>query len=116
MSQKPERAQSVIGAHDDQSQSRKLGTKRRHLAVALSVTTAVEVNEHWTICIGSKLSGPDIQIETVFIALNVLKPSRRKLWAGRTEVDRFAGSLPLRRQLWRSPPQLARRRRCVRNA
>src|SRR5579864_8629532 len=105
MREKSERTKSVVGAHDDQPEPRKRGTQRSHLAVALSIAPTMEVNQHRAICIWPKMSGPYIQIQTVFMALDVRKPWRGKLRARRAEGDHSASSSPFRRRLWRSPPQ-----------
>src|SRR5580700_11053367 len=115
MCQKSERAESVIRAHYHQPQPRKRGAKRRHLAVALSVASTMEVNQYRTIGVRAKLRSPDIQVQTVFIALDVRKPRGWELQARRTGVDGFASSSPFSHRFWRFPPKLARWRCPVRD-
>ena len=106
MSEKSERAESVVHAYYDQSHLRKRGTDRRHLTVALGIAPAVEVDEHWAVRIGSNVSRPDIQIQTVLVALDVREPSRRKLRARRAEIVGLLGSTPFRRRLRRLPAKV----------
>jgi hypothetical protein len=115
MSEKSEWAEPVVRAHHHQPQPRKRRPKRGHLAVALGIAPTVKVDEHGAIRIGSNLCRPDIQVETVFVSLDVLKPSCRKLWARRSEVDGLSDSTPFRRRQRRFPPKLADWRRCKRN-
>ena len=77
MSKESEGAKSVVRAHYDQAHLRIRGTERRHLAVALSIAPAVEVDEHRAVRIGSNFSCPDIQVQTVLVALDVREPLGR---------------------------------------
>src|SRR5215472_13168484 len=115
MSKESEWAESVVRAYYDQPHLRKWRTERCHLTVALSIAPAVEVDEHRVVRLGAKVSRPDIQVQTVLVALDVREPWRRKLRAGRTIIVGLAGSTPFRPRLRRLPAKVTNWRCRIRN-